>query len=66
MTSPTFADVPGLNFDWLNLDTEQGLNISIGRPGLTLEQINAMSYGADSRGEAGAPIFGALDVVARS
>jgi hypothetical protein len=64
VTSPTFVDVPGLNFDWLNLDTEQGLNISIGRRGLTLEQINAMSYGTDSRGEAGPSIFGARGAVA--
>ena len=24
-SSPTFVEAPGLNFDWLNLDTEQGI-----------------------------------------
>lgn len=59
MTSPTFVDVPGLNFDWLNLDTEQDLRIQPGRRGLTLEQINLLSYGIDAKDEAGAPIFAA-------
>ena len=48
MTSPAFVDVPGLNFDWLNLDTEQDLRIQPGRRGLTLEQINLLSYGVDA------------------
>jgi hypothetical protein len=30
MTSPTFVEVPGLNFDWLNLDTEQGMKVQAG------------------------------------
>jgi hypothetical protein len=57
VTSPTFVEVPGLNFDWLNLDTEKGLDISVGRRGLTLEQINAMTYGVKE--EAGISVFGA-------
>jgi hypothetical protein len=57
MTSPTFVDVPGLNFDWLNLDTEQGVRIQAGRKGLTLEQINALTYGVADVDEAGAPVF---------
>lgn len=59
MSSPAFVEVPGANFDWLNLDTEQGMRVQAGRRGLTLEQINAMPYGVDNLREAGAPIFGA-------
>jgi len=57
MSSPAFIEVPGLNFDWLNLDTQQGMEIHAGRRGLTLEQINQMSYGVDSRAESGIPVF---------
>lgn len=57
MASPTFVDVPGLNFDWLNLDTEQGMRIQAGRKGLTLEQINALTYGNAEIDESGAPVF---------
>ena len=63
MSSPALVDVPGLNFDWLNLDTQQGLDINIGRRGLTLEQINAMTYGVEGREEAGISIFGARGAV---
>lgn len=57
MTSPTFVEVPGLNFDWLNLDTEQDMRIQAGRRGLTLEQINLVTYGVNALDEAGSPIF---------
>ncbi|WBL34862.1 ferritin-like domain-containing protein [Tepidiforma flava] len=57
MTSPAFVDVPGLNFDWLNLDTEQGMRIQAGRKGLTLEQINALTYGNAEIDASGAPVF---------
>lgn len=59
MTSPTFVEVPGLNFDWLNLDTEQDMRIQAGRRGLTLEQINMVTYGVNALDEAGSPIFAA-------
>lgn len=59
MTSPTFVEVPGLNFDWLNLDTEQDMRIQAGRRGLTLEQINMVTYGVNALDEAGIPIFAA-------
>ena len=29
-------DVPGINLDWLNVDTDQGMEIETGRKGLTL------------------------------
>ena len=35
----TTTDVPGINLDWLNVDTEQGMEIETGRKGLTLESI---------------------------
>lgn len=57
-SSPTFVEAPGLNFDWLNLDTQQGMNIQAGRRGLTLEDINSMTYGVDEKAEAGIAIFG--------
>ena len=57
MSSPSLVDVPGLNFDWLNLDTEQGMRVNAGRRGLTLEQINAMTYGVDPYPEGGAAVF---------
>ena len=46
------VDVPGLNLDWLNLDTEQGVSATPGRKGLTLEGINTLSYAADGLAEA--------------
>lgn len=49
------VDVPGLNLDWLNLDTEQGITAEAGRRGLTLEAINQRSYGVDDRSEAEHP-----------
>ncbi|MEX2080092.1 MAG: ferritin-like domain-containing protein, partial [Dehalococcoidia bacterium] len=55
--NPSFVEVPGANFDWLNLDTEQGMRIQAGRRGLTLEDINAMTYGVEGKDEAGAPVF---------
>ncbi len=45
-------DVPGINLDWLNVDTDQGMEIETGRKGLTLETINQMSYGVDDRDQA--------------
>ncbi|MYA02077.1 MAG: hypothetical protein F4038_03280 [Chloroflexi bacterium] len=45
-------DVPGINLDWLNVDTDQGMEIETGRKGLTLETINQMTYGVDDRDEA--------------
>ena len=44
-------DVPGINLDWLNVDTEQAWR---SRPGarLTLDSINQMTYGVDDRDEA--------------
>ncbi|MGI8927735.1 MAG: ferritin-like domain-containing protein [Tepidiformaceae bacterium] len=59
MASPTLVETPGLNFDWLNLDTEQGVRATAGRRGLTLEDINTMTYGVAGRDEAGIPTFGA-------
>jgi hypothetical protein len=56
MTAPAQIDTPALNLDWLNLDTEQGMRAQAGRRGLTLEEINRMTYGA-GRDEAGAPVF---------
>ncbi|HEY4669486.1 MAG TPA: hypothetical protein VIH05_06910, partial [Tepidiformaceae bacterium] len=57
MSSPTFVDVPGLDFDWLNLDTEKGMAIQAGRRGLTLEDINVLTYGVESRDTAGIATF---------
>ena len=51
-SSPTFVEAPGLNFDWLNLDTEQGMRIQAGRRGLTLEDVNQMTYGVEGKPEA--------------
>lgn len=48
VTSP---DVPGLNLEWLNVDTEQGLRAEPGRSGMTLQQINQTMYGSDSLDE---------------
>ena len=45
----------GLNLDWLNVDTEQGITFDAGRNGLTLQNINALSYGVDDRDEARDP-----------
>ncbi len=57
MTAPAAIETPGLNLDWLNLDTEQGMKVAASRRGLTLQDINAMTYGVESRAEAGAPVF---------
>ena len=57
-SSPTFVEAPGLNFDWLNLDTQQGMNIQAGRRGLTLEDVNSLTYGVDDKSEAGIAVFG--------
>ena len=43
----TAPDIPGLNLDWLNVDTEQGMTAEPGRSGMTLQQINQSMYGAD-------------------
>ena len=48
-------DVPGLNLDWLNLDTEQGISVEPSRKGLTLEGINTLSYAADDLAQAEHP-----------
>ena len=45
------TNVPGLNLDWLNVDTEQGQTAEPGRSGLTLQQINSTMYGADNLDE---------------
>ncbi len=45
----------GLSLDWLNVDTEQGITFDAGRNGLTLQNINALSYGVDDRDEARDP-----------
>ena len=45
------TDVPGLNLEWLNVDTEQGQTAEPGRSGLTLQQINSTMYGADNLDE---------------
>ena len=45
----------GLNLDWLNVETEQGTAFDAGRNGLTLQNINALSYGVDDRDEARDP-----------
>ena len=45
----TANDVPGINLDWLNVDTEQGIEIEMGRKGLTLEAINQTTYGVEGR-----------------
>ncbi len=59
MAAPALVEVPGMNFDWLNLDTEQGMRIHAGRRGLTLEDINSMSYGVQDKDESGISVFGA-------
>ena len=46
------VDQPGINLDWLNVDTERGMEIEQGRKGLTLEAINQMSYGVEDRDQA--------------
>jgi hypothetical protein len=56
MAAPAI-DRPGLNLDWLNLDTEQGIKAQAGRRGMTLEEINKLSYGVESKAEAGNPVF---------
>ena len=43
----TFIPEPGLNLDWLNVDTEQGMQAEPARGGMTLEAINQLSYGVD-------------------
>ena len=58
-TATATLDVPGLNLDWLNLDTEQGMRAQAGRKGLTLEEINKLSYGVAGHEDAGAPVFAA-------
>ena len=57
MAAPAFVEVPGMDFDWLNLDTEQGMRIPAGRRGLTLEDINTTSYGVKDKDEAGISVF---------
>jgi hypothetical protein len=57
MTSPALIDVPGLNFDWLNLDTEQGMKVKAGRRGMTLDDINTMTYGNADKPDTGIPVF---------
>ena len=57
MAAPAFVEVPGMDFDWLNLDTEQGMRIPAGRRGLTLEDINSTSYGVKDKDEAGISVF---------
>jgi hypothetical protein len=57
MASPALVEVPGLNFDWLNLDTEQGVKIHAGRRGLTLEEINTLSYGNREMPDTSVPVF---------
>ena len=47
----TAPDIPGLNLDWLNVDTEQGMTAEPGRSGMTLQQINQSMYGADDLDE---------------
>jgi hypothetical protein len=56
MAAPAI-DRPGLNLDWLNLDTEQGVKAQAGRRGMTLEEINRLSYGVEGKAEAGTPVF---------
>ena len=57
-TTATLTDIPaGLNLDWLNIDTEQGMAIQAGRRGLTLEEINAMTYSVAEHDRSGAPVF---------
>ena len=46
------VDQPGIDLDWLNVDTERGMEIEQGRKGLTLEAINQMSYGVEDRDQA--------------
>ena len=58
MASPALVEVPGLNFDWLNLDTEQGVKVQAGRRGLTLEEINTLSYGNADKPDTTAPVTG--------
>ena len=36
---------PGLDLSWLNIDDEWGARATPGRKGLTLEELNVMSYG---------------------
>jgi hypothetical protein len=57
MAAPAAIDTAGINLDWLNLDTEQGMRVRGGRRGLTLDDINAMTYGVAGREEAGVPVF---------
>ncbi len=45
------TNVPGLNLDWLNVNTEQGQTAEPGRSGLTLQQINSTMYGPDNLDE---------------
>jgi hypothetical protein len=60
MATAVATDIPqGLNLDWLNLDTEQGMRVAASRRGLTLEDINAMSYSVSGKDLAGASTFGA-------
>lgn len=47
----TAVDVPGLNLDWLNVDTEQGVHAEAARNGMTLQQINQMTYGVEDLDE---------------
>ncbi|HJN92953.1 MAG TPA: hypothetical protein QGF05_09555 [Dehalococcoidia bacterium] len=47
----TSSDIPGLNLDWLNVETPQGATAEPGRSGLTLQQINQEMYGVENMDE---------------
>lgn len=59
MTTATATEIAGLNLDWLNLDTEQGMKVAASRRGMTLEDINTMSYGVAGKDDAGPAVFAA-------
>lgn len=57
MTTSPSVDTPGLNLSWLNIDDEWGARATAGKRGLTLQDLNVLSYG-NVPAEAGAPTIG--------
>jgi hypothetical protein len=55
MAAPV-VEAPGLDLSWLNIDEEWGARATPGRKGLTLEDLNVLSYG-NVPAEAGAALM---------
>ena len=53
----TAIENPGLNLDWLNLETDDEFEIQTGRKGVTLQSINQRMAGVDDLDQADARSF---------